>query len=75
MEHWQADLDRWLTTPPEEAESDFFCDGDKCGEPFYPNEYVYEIDDMNLCEDCAKEWLDKHKRRVTERDCGYDKEG
>lgn len=69
MEQWQHDLDRWLTTPPEEPESHFFCDGENCGEPFYPDDYVYEIEGMNLCEDCAKLWLDSQKRLVTEGDC------
>ena len=69
MEQWQRELDKWLTTPPEELESNFYCDGEKCGEPFFPDEYVYEVDGQCFCKECALEWLELHRRRVTEGDC------
>ena len=69
MEQWQHALDRWLTTPPEEQESTFFCDGEDCGEPFYPDDYVYELDGRCFCENCAQEWLENQKRLVMEGEC------
>lgn len=64
MESWQRDLDKWLTTPPEEPESKFYCD--HCGEPMFPEEKYYKIEDENLCPDCARTWLDDQWHFVTE---------
>ena len=71
MEHWEYECDKWLTTPPDELETKFFCEGEGCDNEFYPDDTYYEIEGMRLCEECAKEWLANQARRATERDC-YD---
>lgn len=69
MEQWQAALDRWLTTPDDEEKSKFKCDGDRCTCVFQPDDEVYEIEGMFLCERCADEWLEQQKRKVTVEEC------
>lgn len=64
---WESSYDKWKTTPPEPMESQFKCD--HCGEEFYPDERVYEIDGENLCVGCAEEWLDNQWRWVNESEC------
>ena len=67
MEQWQHDLDRWLTTPPDEDDTDFHCD--KCDKPFYPDDKYYEIEGDCICEECAQEWLESQVSRATEEQC------
>ena len=69
MEIWQRDLDRYLTTPPEDKMpvSKAYCH--ECGEEFYPEDRAYEIEDRLLCRDCAEEWLEDHSRKITEEEC------
>ena len=69
MENWQYDLDRVLTTPPEDEMpvSKFYCH--ECGFEFYPDDRVYDIDGRILCEDCADDWLEDHVRKATEEEC------
>ena len=67
MEHWKADLDRWLTTPPEEPESKFLCA--KCKEPFYPDDKYFDCDGEKYCEECAMEWFKSQALTATEEDC------
>lgn len=72
FDDWKKGLDRWLTTPPEdehEEESSFTCEGDRCDTVFYPDDDVYELDGYYFCRECALEWLDQHKRTVTEGEC------
>lgn len=71
MTAWEKDLDRWLTTPPDEPESNFFCEN--CGEPFYPDDLVFDCDGYKYCKECAGEWLEEHATKVTEEEC-YGKE-
>jgi formylmethanofuran dehydrogenase subunit E len=61
--------DAWKTSPPEEEdiESDFKCD--KCGEDFYPDDPVFDIEGECLCEECAKDWLYERMSRATYEDC------
>lgn len=73
MENWELSLDRMLQNPPEPPESRFVCEGERCGEPFYPGDDVYELDGFYLCEECAREWLSEQKRAATEEECyGYE---
>lgn len=67
MEQWQVALDRWLTTPPENDDTDFYCE--KCDEPFYPDDKYYMIEGECLCQKCAEEWLDAQAEVATEGDC------
>lgn len=68
MENWELSLDKWLTNPPEGRESHLFCDG-RCKEPFYPEDRIYRLDGLNLCEECVQDWLSEHEECVTEEDC------
>ena len=65
MEQWQKDLDRWLTTPPED-EMKTKCVCAWCKEELYFDDEYWELDDEILCEDCAQKWLDNHKNWVSE---------
>ena len=67
MENWELSLDQWLTNPPEAPESHFQCD--ECDEPFYPDDKVYSLDGLCLCEECAREWLEQQTTRATEEQC------
>ena len=69
MENWELQCDKWLATPPDEPESHLFCEGDKCGEPFYPDDKIYKIEGMNLCEECARTWLEEQAVTATWEDC------
>ena len=61
--------DKWKTTPPE-YESLIKCD--MCGNDFYPEDMLYEIDGDNLCEECAERWLKGRSRTVRQEECyGY----
>lgn len=62
--------DRWKTTPPDEPESCYHCD--ECDEPFYPDDKVYCIEGLCLCEECAREWLEQQCERATEEQCYED---
>ena len=63
---WEADLDRYLTTPPEDElpESRIKCC--ECGEELYPGDYVYKIEGDYLCEDHAEEWLKSQRIEIDE---------
>ena len=67
MESWQRELDRWLTTLPDEPESEFMCM--RCKEPFYPEDTYYDCDGEYLCKDCAEEWLSEQAHVATEEQC------
>ena len=67
MEDWQYALDRYLTTPPDEPETNLYCV--ECDEGIYPDDAFYEIDGMRLCEDCAKAWLENQRKIATDDDC------
>lgn len=64
MEKWQRDLDRYLTTPPDDEETKCFCAW--CKDPLYFDDEYYEIEGDILCEDCAQKWLDNQKNWVSE---------
>ena len=64
---WEKQLDSYLTTPPKEKDTAFWCDD--CGEDFNPGDKYYEIDGSKLCENCAKDWLETHEKVATEDDC------
>lgn len=67
MIDWELSLDRYLTNPPDDPESNFLCG--ECKDPIYPNDEYYVIDGVNLCEDCAREWLYQQKHIATEEQC------
>ena len=58
------DYDKWKTTPPEAPES--MCKCFECGTELYPFDEYYRLNEEVYCPDCAAEWLDMHKYRVTE---------
>lgn len=66
-----ASLDRWLTTPPEDSERSSNLKCSMCGNDIYLDEDYYVIEDDNMCEDCAREWLDEHRKTADYEDC-YD---
>ena len=63
MEHWQNELDKWLTTPPEEQESKLVCAD--CGNEIYPDEKFYNINGRIYCEDCIEDYAEY----ATEEQC------
>ena len=63
MEKWEYELDKWLTTPPDEPESKCKCC--KCGEELLPDDSYFELDDELYCEICAEDWLEGHRNWVT----------
>lgn len=64
--------DRWKTTPPDEPESNFTCEC--CGDFFLPDDKVYDIEGEEMCEECAKEWLERQVHLATEDECYGDDE-
>ena len=54
--------DLWKTTEPER---DSKCKCVYCGCELYECEEYYDIEGEILCEDCARGWLDEHRRTVT----------
>ena len=64
MEDWQHELDEMLANPPEGRESKFKCE--HCGDPLFPDEKYYEIEDEKMCPDCARSWLEDQWHFVTE---------
>ncbi len=62
--------DKWKTTPPDEPDSNYHCDG--CNEAFYPDDKVYNIEGLCLCEECAREWLEQQSEVATEEQCFYE---
>lgn len=71
---WEKQLDHYLTTPPEEMETHFFCE--LCKEPIFPGDSVYyiESEDETYCKDCAEKWLEDQRRTATYDDC-YGEDG
>ena len=63
MEDWQKDLDRYLTTPPDEHTH---CHCAWCNEDLFEDDEYWELDDEILCEECAEKWLESHKNWVSE---------
>ena len=64
VEDWQKNLDRWLTTPPDDVESKCKCS--ECGEQLFPDDEYYFLDGSVYCPGCAEEWLDQQKNTVSE---------
>lgn len=64
---WEDSYDKWKTTPPEPKESRFKCE--RCKEPFYPGDRVFDIEGETLCYGCATEWFDEQYRFVQDEDC------
>ena len=62
VEGWQKDLDRYLTTPPDEFTH---CHCAWCKEDLFEDDEYWELDDEILCENCAEKWLDEHKNWVS----------
>ena len=69
MDGWKQSLDRWLTTPPDDEETELYCDDEDCHDPIYPGDEYYVIDGMNLCRECALKWLDGRVQTATEEEC------
>lgn len=59
---WKADLDRYLTTPPDDGEPEVVGKCINCQEPIYEYDDVYVIDGEVYCEDCIM----KAKTEATE---------
>lgn len=64
LEH---DYDVWRTTPPDEPESKFRCTC--CGEEMFPDDDYYDIEGEHFCKDCAEEWFEEQRHKVTEGQC------
>lgn len=58
---WEHDLDRYLTTPPDEEKPVHECC--ICGKGIYEGMDYYEVDDEAYCEDCMVDSF----RKVAER--------
>ena len=67
MENWKLSLDSMLCNPPDMPESHYHCD--ECEEPFYPDDKVYFLEGLNLCENCADSWFEQQMTRATEEQC------
>lgn len=69
MERWQYELDKWLTTPPEDEED---CEDEEeivecdCGEIVRKGENYYKFGDEIYCECCLKDYISEHKYTVGE---------
>lgn len=64
---WEHALDVYLTTPPEEPESQCKCC--VCGEELYPEDTYYDFEGDIYCENCAEWWINRHKFAVREDMC------
>jgi len=61
---WEHALDVYLTTPPEEPESQCKCC--ICKEELFEGDDYYDIEGDIYCEDCAEGWLEAQKFKVRE---------
>lgn len=61
------DYDDWKTSPPEPIESRFKCTC--CGEDLYLGDPYWDIEGEHYCADCAEEWFNDQKSKVTEEQC------
>lgn len=64
--NWEAECDRWKTTPPEDELPESRVKCIVCNEELFPGDDVYVIDDEYYCEEHANEWLEDHRREVDE---------